>query len=115
MKVDWDEFERMRGEFKLEGDRDERSDQEHPEQAYRRDVQQGAYFVLEALEDANRERWRYSARGRGPIDPKLLAKIRRYVETALWNWRYAAPSRRLRRRVHLDEPPRLWSTKEEDR
>ena len=45
MKTDCDEFERTR-EFKLGGE-SERSDQEHPEQAYRRGVQQGAYFVLE--------------------------------------------------------------------
>jgi hypothetical protein len=46
MKIDWDEFERTRGSEQ------ERLDQEHPELAYRRGVQQGAYFVLEALERA---------------------------------------------------------------
>jgi hypothetical protein len=50
MKIDWDEFERTRGEFKDGA----RSDQEHPEQAYRRGVQQGANFVLEALEAESR-------------------------------------------------------------
>jgi hypothetical protein len=60
MKIDWDEFERTRGEFRVEDSIMERSDQEHPEQAYRRGVQQGAYFILEALE-ANR----------ASIDPKF--------------------------------------------
>ena len=46
MRIDWDEFERTRG-----GDV-ERTDQEHPELAYRRGVQQGAYFVLEAARAA---------------------------------------------------------------
>jgi hypothetical protein len=71
MAIDWDEFERTRGHEQ------ERLDQEHPELAYRRGVQQGAYFVLEALEadpDA--------------IDRKLLADIRRYVNSALAHWRY---------------------------
>jgi hypothetical protein len=109
MKIDWDEFERTRGEFK-HGDEDhmERSDQEHPEQAYRRGVQQGAYFVLEALENADQVLWNCgSIHDFRPVDPKLLVRIRRYVGTALGNWRYAAPSRRLRRRYPLDEPPRM--------
>jgi hypothetical protein len=71
-----------------------RSDQERPEQAYRRGVQQGAYFILEALE-ANR----------GRVDHKLLANIRRYVGHTLFRWRYG--SRRLRRHIRLDDPPRM--------
>src|SRR5262249_48555220 len=95
MKIDWDEFELTRGEFRHDGeDRIERSDQEHPEQAYRRGVQQGAYFVLEALEA-----------DRGSVDRKLLADITRYVERTLARWRYS--SLRLRRRIHRDDPPRL--------
>jgi hypothetical protein len=87
MKIDWAEFERTRG-----GDV-ERMDEEHPELAYRRGVQQGAYFVLEALEadpDA--------------IDRKLLVDIRRYVNSALMRWRYASRPRRLLRGWN---PPRV--------
>jgi hypothetical protein len=89
MKIDWAEFERTRG-----GDV-ERTDQEHPELAYRRGVQQGAYFVLEALEadpDA--------------IDRKLLADIRRYVNCALRHWRYGYGSRP-RRLLRGWNPPRV--------
>jgi hypothetical protein len=91
MKIDWDEFERTRGEFK-DG---VRSDQEHPEQAYRRGVQQGANFVLEALE-ADRD----------AIDRKLLTDIQRYVDSALMRWRFGHGSRprRLRR---WENPPRV--------
>ena len=95
MKIDWDEFERTSGEFKHDGEGCiERSDQEHPEQAYRRGVQQGAYFVLEALET-----------DRGSVDRKLLADISRYVESTLARWRYN--SRRLCRHMRLDDPPRV--------
>ena len=97
MKIDWDEFERTRGEFKHDGEGCiERSDQEHPEQAYRRGVQQGAYFVLEALET-----------DRGSVDRKLLADISRYVESTLARWRYN--SRRLHRHIKRDDPPKLIS------
>jgi hypothetical protein len=87
MAIDWNEFERTRG-----GDV-ERLAEEHPELAYRRGVQQGAYFVLEALEadpDA--------------IDRKLLADIRRYVNCALRYWRYSSRPRRLLRAWN---PPRV--------
>jgi hypothetical protein len=95
MKMDWDEFELTRGEFKHDGKaRMERSDLEHPEQAYRRGVQQGAYFVLEALEADC-----------GSVDRKLLSNITRYVERTLASWRYN--SRRLRRHIKRDDPPRL--------
>ena len=95
MKIDLDEFELTRGEFKHDGkDRMERSDQEHPEQAYRRGVQHGAYFVLEVLEADP-----------GAIDRKLLANIARYVERTLARWRYN--SRRLHRHIRYDDPPRL--------
>ena len=95
MKIDWDEFERTRGEFRHGGEGCiERSDQEHPEQAYRHGVQQGAYFVLEALEADC-----------GSVDRKLLANVRRYVDRTLARWRYN--SRRLGRHLHRDEPPRL--------
>jgi hypothetical protein len=95
MKIDWNEFERTRGEFKRGGeDCMERSDQEHPEQAYRRGVQHGAYFILEALEA-----------DRGSIDRKLLADISRYVERTLARWRYNP--RRLGRHIRRDDPPRL--------
>jgi hypothetical protein len=89
MKIDWDEFERMRG-----GDV-ERMDEEHPELAYRRGVNHGAYFVFEALEA-----------DRGAIDRKLLADIKRYVGSALRRWRYGYGSRprRLRR---FENPPRV--------
>ena len=87
MRIDWDEFERTRG-----GDV-ERTDQEHPELAYRRGVQQGAYFVLEALEA-----------DRGAIDRKLLADVRRYVNSALTRWRYSSRPRRLLRGWN---PPRV--------
>jgi hypothetical protein len=89
MKIDWDEFERTRGMDV------ERTEQEHPELAYRRGVQQGAYFVLEALE-ADRD----------AIDRKLLADVRRYVMSALTRWRYGHGSRprRLRR---WENPPLL--------
>ena len=87
MRIDWDEFERTRG-----GDV-ERTDQEHPELAYRRGVQQGAYFVLEALEA-----------DRGAIDRKLLADVRRYVNSALTRWRYSSRPRRLLRAWN---PPRV--------
>jgi hypothetical protein len=96
MKIDWDEFERTRGEFNPDG-KDERSDQEHPEQAYRRGVQQGAYFVLEALKAQ-----------RGAIDRKLLADISRYVERTLARWRYGP--RRLCRQMRRDDPPRMKRT-----
>jgi hypothetical protein len=96
MKIDWDEFKRTRGEFKLDGkDYSERSDQEHPERAYRRGVQHGATFVLEALMDAEH----------GAIDRKLLADINRYVDHTLARWRYN--SRRLRRHIRRDDPPRM--------
>jgi hypothetical protein len=93
MKIDWDEFERTRGHEQ------ERLDQEHPELAYRRGVQQGAYFVLEALEADP-----------GAIDRKLLADIRRYVNSALTRWRYSSRPRRLLRafnppRVRRRQPP----------
>jgi len=95
MKIDWDEFERTQGEFKHGGeDCMERSDQEHPEQAYRRGVQHGAYFILEALDAA-----------RGSVNRKLLANIRRYVDHTLARWRYN--SRRLGRHIRRDDPPRL--------
>jgi hypothetical protein len=86
MRIDWEEFERLCAE---------REDGEHPEIAYRRGVQQGAYFVLEALEA-----------DRGAIDRRLLANIRRYVNTALRHWRYGYGSRprRLRR---FENPPRV--------
>jgi hypothetical protein len=87
MKIDWDEFERTRG-FERE-----RLDQEHPELAYRRGVQQGAYFVLEALE-ADRD----------AIDRKLLADVRRYVNSALRHWRYCSRPRRL---LRFWNPPRV--------
>jgi transposase InsO family protein len=97
MKIDWDEFERTRGEFKHDGknrkDRMERSDQEHPEQAYRRGVQQGAYFVLEVLEAAP-----------DSINVDLLLDIHQYVQIDLARWRYN--SRRLHRRLGRDDPPR---------
>jgi hypothetical protein len=97
MKIDCDEFERTRGEFKHDGEGCiERSDKEHPEQAYRRGVQQGAYFILEALEA-----------DRGSVDRKLLADVSRYVERTLARWRYN--SRRLHRRLGRDDPPRLSS------
>jgi len=93
MKIDWAEFERTRG-----GDV-ERTDQEHPELAYRRGVQQGAYFVLEALEADP-----------GAIDRRLLADVRRYVNSALTRWRYSSRPRRLLRawnppRVRRRQPP----------
>src|SRR5262245_32218778 len=95
MKIDWDEFERTRGEFKHGGkDCMERSDQEHPEQAYRRGLQQGAHFILEMLE-ANL----------GSIDGDLLVDIHSYVQIDLARWRYN--SRRLHRRLGRDDPPRL--------
>jgi hypothetical protein len=101
MKIDWDEFERTRGEFKHDGeDRMERSDQEHPEQAYRRGVQHGAYFVLQALEVA-----RGLVDHKPLVDRKLLANIRRYVDRTLAHWRYN--SQRLCRRIRYDDPPRL--------
>jgi hypothetical protein len=93
MKIDWDEFDRTRGEFNLDGN-DERSDQEHPEQAYRRGVQQGAYFVLQALEADP-----------SSIDRKLLRDIKRYVESTLARWRYGP--RRLGRQMRRDDPPRV--------
>src|SRR6516164_11122509 len=85
MAIDWEEFERLMAR--------ERTAEEHPELAYRRGVQQGAYFVLEALEadpDA--------------IDRKLLADIRRYVNSALAHWRYSS---RLRRLLRAWNPPRV--------
>jgi len=87
MAIDWEEFERTRGAVV------ERLDQEHPELAYRRGVQQGAYLVLEALEA-----------DRGAIDRKLLADIRRYVNSALMRWRYSSRPRRLLRAWN---PPRV--------
>jgi len=94
MKIDWDEFERTRGEFRIENSIFERSDQEHPEQAYRRGVQHGAYFVLQALEAKP-----------DCVDRKLLADVKRYVGRTLAKWRYN--SRRLRRHIRLDDAPRL--------
>jgi len=85
MTIDRDEFERLMTQERLAG--------EHPEFAYRRGVQQGAYFVLEALEadpDA--------------VDRKLLADIRRYVGVALAHWRYCSRSRRFLRAWN---PPRV--------
>jgi|SRR5262245_26359433 len=87
MKIDWDEFERTRGSEQ------ERLDQEHPELAYRRGVQQGAYFVLQALEA-----------DRGAIDRKLLADVRRYVGSASTRWRYCSRPRRL---LRFWNPPRV--------
>jgi len=87
MKIDWDEFERTRGSEQ------ERLDQEHPELAYRRGVQQGAYFVLEALEADS-----------DAIDRRLLADIRRYVNSALAHWRYSSRPRRL---LRFWNPPRV--------
>jgi hypothetical protein len=91
MRIDWDEFEQTRGQ--------ERTEAEHPELAYRRGVQQGAYFVLEALEA-----------DRGAIDRRLLADVRRYVNSALTRWRYSSRARRLLRgwnppRVRRRRPP----------
>jgi hypothetical protein len=96
MKIDWDEFERTRGEFTL-GICDARSGWEHPESAYRRGVQQGAYFVLQALEADC-----------GSIDRKLLRDVKRYVERTLARWRYG--SRRLCRSLRRDDPPRVKRT-----
>jgi hypothetical protein len=87
MAIDWEEFERTRGAAV------ERLDQEHPELAYRRGVQQGAYFVLEALEADS-----------DAIDRKLLADVRRYVNSALTRWRYSSRPRRLLRAFN---PPRV--------
>jgi len=87
MKIDWDEFERTRG---LDA---ERTEQEHPELAYRRGVQQGAYFVLEAL-----------GADRDSIDRKLLADIQRYVESTLHRWRYCSRPQRILRAFN---PPRV--------
>jgi hypothetical protein len=97
MKIDWDEFERTRGKFTLEGDCNARSDWEHPESAYRRGIQQGAYFILAALEQ-----------DRGSVDRKLLRDIKRYVERTLARWRYGP--RRLRRQMRRDDPPRVRRT-----
>jgi hypothetical protein len=91
-RMDWEEFERLLAQERLE--------QEHPELAYRRGVNHGAYFVLEALEaDCS------------AVDRKLLADIRRYVDSALRRWRYQSRSRRLLRvcnppRVRRRRPPR---------
>jgi hypothetical protein len=87
MTIGWEEFERLCAE---------REDGEHPEIAYRRGVQHGAYFVFEALLDAER----------GEIDRRLLADVKRYVDANLTRWRYGYGSR-MRRLRRFDEPPRL--------
>jgi hypothetical protein len=97
MKIDWDEFDRTRGEFALDGDCNARSDWEHPESAYRRGVQQGAFFIFQALE-ADRD----------SVDRKLLRDIQRYVERTLARWRYGP--RRLGRQMRRDDPPRVKRT-----
>jgi hypothetical protein len=89
MTMDWEEFERLMAR--------ERTGEEHPELAYRRGVQQGAYFVLEALEADS-----------DAIDRKLLADIRRYVGVALAHWRYCSRPRRLLRACN---PPRVQRRK----
>ena len=94
MKIDWDEFERTRGVQEQPRRLHGALRLEHPEQAYRRGVQHGADFVLEALDPA-----------RGSVNRKLLANIRRYVDHTLARWRYN--SRRLCRHIRRDDPPRL--------
>jgi hypothetical protein len=93
MMTESDAFVRMKGrEFDLVPM--ERFEWEHPEQAYRRGVQQGAHFVFEAL-----------AADCSSVDPRFLAAVRHYVGVTLYRWRYNA--RRLRRQLHRDAPPRL--------
>ena len=71
----------------------ERNPDEHPERAYRRGVQQGAFFVVDALEEA------------GMPDTPLRRELRGYV-TQLGFWRYFG-RRTLRRCFPRDAAPRL--------
>jgi hypothetical protein len=67
---------------------------EHPEQAFRRGMQQGAHRIYKALEQA------------GVLDAQTLKRIRHYYGIVLFDWRYAK-KRRLGRRLNVDDAPWL--------
>jgi hypothetical protein len=70
----------------------ERSNTEHPEQAYRRGFQQGAHAVVEALKER--------------VDPNTLDALKHYVRITLAEWRNSAKRNR-KRHVTVDQPPKL--------
>jgi hypothetical protein len=83
-------------EFALDGpEKMERNPIEHPELAYRRGYQQGAYHVFGVLEKA------------GAFSPQMLRVLQAYM-TAVANWRYPRNNRRrLRRHLPKDAAPEL--------
>jgi hypothetical protein len=83
-----------RDEFSIASPALERSVNEHPEQAYRRGYQQGAYAIVKALKET------------GAIEGRILAVIEDHVNLKLANWRYSR-TRRLKRNIIRDDPPAL--------
>jgi hypothetical protein len=82
-------------EFAHDGPEMERNPIEHPELAYRRGYQQGAYHVFGVLEKT------------GAFSPQLLHVLQAYM-TAVAHWRYPRNNqRRIRRHMLKDAAPEL--------
>jgi hypothetical protein len=74
----------------------ERNPIEHPELAYRRGYQQGAYHIVAVRKQVV------------TLPPALLAVLENYAELTVYNWRYPRDQRkRLRRHIIKDGAPEL--------
>ena len=72
----------------------ERNPNEHPEQAFRRGLQQGAAEIFHALQKAQL------------LDERTLKKLSNFAYGELWRFRHAK-RRQLCRHIGRDRPPRL--------